>query len=145
MTKGCASPKKNKVGAKAFARPAGLRWYEAAKAAHPPALPSGRRTCERFLGMRAPSLRRRSSCRQAAPSPNKLSMSSPDRNVSDFPNLKMSVRWGRAAGGRGAPGVFGLRAVPRYDAWERDFDAHRTPGLRTTRIQAYHRAGRVER
>ena len=26
-------------------------------------------------------------------------------NVSDFPNLKMSVCWGRAAGGRGAPGV----------------------------------------
>jgi hypothetical protein len=31
------------------------------------------------------------------------SMSRPDRNVSEFSNLEMSVRWGRAAGGCGAP------------------------------------------
>ena len=32
-------------------------------------------------------------------------VSSPDRDVSDFRNLEMSVRWGRAAGGRGAVAV----------------------------------------
>ena len=32
-------------------------------------------------------------------------MSTQNRNVSNFPNLKMSVRWVRSAGGRGAPGV----------------------------------------
>ena len=43
---------------------------------------------------------------------SELYLSSPNRDVSVFPNLEMSLCWGRAVGGRGAPAQRSARPAP---------------------------------